>query len=270
MERATSTLNVYPDNRIGFEATPTMGPSLWAWSTDQNKILGLAVNGRVYNAKDISLVSVTDTTKPTYRHLKVQLKSGEDVQADFQFRSSAVTWVSCTPEKTCIQKVPDKAWYAAADPSVSHLGDLLTAIYESDFSTWPPHPLKDRLLHPSPDLYSENTVRFLSDDDMAALQNRLDRRQLAWAQVEQDNARKRDAERAGKIARLRTRELEAAEMRKHIHVGTMTNCGEVFEVRLPMVGVQTIKGMQFIDVSRLYAPTANCMFLNDQYVGPSS
>jgi hypothetical protein len=119
-------------------------------------------------------------------------------------------------------------------------------------------------------LYSQNKVRFLNDQEMAALQNRLDRRQLAWAQAEQDNARKRDAERAEKIARLRARERDAAEMRKHIRVGTMTNCGEVFEVRLPMVGVQTIKGMQFIDVSRLYAPTANCMFLNDQYVGPGS
>jgi hypothetical protein len=57
-------------------------------------------------------------------------------------------------------------------------------------------------------------------------------------------------------------------MRKHTHVGTMTNCGEVFDVRLPMVGVQTIENAQFIDVSRLYMPATDCLFANGVYAGP--
>lgn len=33
-------------------------------------------------------------------------------------------------------------------------------------------------------------------------------------------------------------------MRKSIKVGTHTNCGPIFDVRLPMSGVQTTSGMQ--------------------------
>jgi hypothetical protein len=61
--------------------------------------------------------------------------------------------------------------------------------------------------------------------------------------------------------------LEAQTMRANIRNGTRTNCGQVFDVKLPMIGVQTMAGMQYIDINRLWGPSANCYFVNGQYVG---
>lgn len=62
-------------------------------------------------------------------------------------------------------------------------------------------------------------------------------------------------------------ENNARDMRKHVRIGTQTNCGQVFDVRLPMVGVQTMVGSQYIDISKLYGPDANCNFKNGVYAG---
>jgi hypothetical protein len=62
-------------------------------------------------------------------------------------------------------------------------------------------------------------------------------------------------------------ESEALAMRQTIKVGTQTNCGQVFDVRLPMVGVQTPVGMQYIEVNRLYIPGRGCTFVNGVYQG---
>jgi hypothetical protein len=51
---------------------------------------------------------------------------------------------------------------------------------------------------------------------------------------------------------------ETTTMRQNIKVGGYTNCGQVFDVRLPMIGVQTPAGKRYIDISRLYAPTEPC------------
>jgi hypothetical protein len=62
-------------------------------------------------------------------------------------------------------------------------------------------------------------------------------------------------------------ESEAFAMRQTIKVGTQTNCGQVFDVRLPMVGVQTPVGMQYIEVNRLYIPGRGCTFVDGVYQG---
>ena len=62
-------------------------------------------------------------------------------------------------------------------------------------------------------------------------------------------------------------ESEALAMRQAIKVGTQTNCGQVFDVRLPMVGVQTPVGIQYIEVNRLYSPGRGCTFVEGVYQG---
>jgi hypothetical protein len=58
-------------------------------------------------------------------------------------------------------------------------------------------------------------------------------------------------------------------MRKSIKIGDTTNCGAVFDVRLPMIGVQTSAGIQYIALKRLYGRSAPCRFVNGQYVAPN-
>jgi hypothetical protein len=75
-------------------------------------------------------------------------------------------------------------------------------------------------------------------------------------------------EKQAREERLSKREDDAVAIRKAVRIGAETNCGTVFDVRLPMVGIQTSNGMQYIRLDRLYAAGAGCVFQNGQYVGP--
>lgn len=62
---------------------------------------------------------------------------------------------------------------------------------------------------------------------------------------------------------------EAENMRNNIRIGTKTNCGLVFDIRKPMIGVQTMIGMQYISLDQLWGPSAGCHFKNGVYIGPN-
>ena len=106
----------------------------------------------------------------------------------------------------------------------------------------------------------------------AGLELRLRRMYAADSRVNEAYAR---ASAKRKIAREQARRalvhnvaVDTRRMRKHIKIGTETNCGSVFELRLPMVGVQTPKGMQYIPLNNLYSPNVGCEFQHGLYVGP--
>lgn len=46
----------------------------------------------------------------------------------------------------------------------------------------------------------------------------------------------------------------------------MTNCGRVYDVRKPMVGVQTPAGQMYIPLDQLRGPSSGCRIVNGQYV----
>lgn len=71
------------------------------------------------------------------------------------------------------------------------------------------------------------------------------------------------------IARTKRRVWhEAIVMRRHIRIGTETNCGAVISIRLPMVGVQTTNGISYIRLRDLFAPGVGCRLRGKLYVGP--
>jgi hypothetical protein len=115
------------------------------------------------------------------------------------------------------------------------------------------------------------TLTFLEGDEFTRVSKlRAD----YWAGLgEQERAARvasqQRAEEAAAAAKSREAALEseAEAMRRGVKIGTQTNCGPVFDIRLPLVGVQTSVGMQFIMLSRLYGPGAGCALLNGQYVG---
>jgi hypothetical protein len=105
--------------------------------------------------------------------------------------------------------------------------------------------------------YAELEKRKSADSSMAfeagLKQKELEKRQaIEW-----------EEQRQVKIA------AEAVNVRKNIRIGTRTNCGLVFDVKQPMIGVQTMVGMQYIHVDELWGPSAGCYFRNGVYTGPN-
>lgn len=100
----------------------------------------------------------------------------------------------------------------------------------------------------------------------------IKRNNLVEARVERDRKQIADDARRSAENAKRAQDALAAEataLRKNIKIGTRTNCGPVFDVRLPMVGVQTMIGMQYIDANQLWGPSAGCYFTNGVYIGPT-
>jgi hypothetical protein len=80
-------------------------------------------------------------------------------------------------------------------------------------------------------------------------------------------------EQAAAAAEERQRLTAAAiDFRKTIRVGTQTNCGPVIEVRGDLAKVyfpvQNFGNEHWIEIYRLYPPSARCQFHNGQYVPP--
>lgn len=114
-----------------------------------------------------------------------------------------------------------------------------------------------------------HSISIVRERTLAPLANTLRKEYTALnnAAREEGNARLRSLElaHAKMLAHIR---IHAIAMRRHIHIGTETNCGAVFAIDLPMVGVQTAHGMQYIRLQRLYAPDVGCRFSGNVYAGP--
>ena len=110
-------------------------------------------------------------------------------------------------------------------------------------------------------------VSVVSESDRGTIAAKLDGEQRAVAN--QPIAMADERQRVVADRRIMDQQIEdgAVEMRKTIRVGTHTNCGPVFDVRLPMIGVQTAIGMQFIELTRLYGASADCHFENGMHQG---
>ena len=118
------------------------------------------------------------------------------------------------------------------------------------------------------DYQSWEKVRNTRYAEVLALAKAAEEQAAANKQAEQA---RRQAEQARNEAILEQRiKSETRDLRAHIKVGSLTNCGQVFDVKMPMIGVQTMIGMQYIDVQRLFSPLVGCKFVNGQYTGTGS
>jgi hypothetical protein len=259
-ERAKATFNVYEDNRVWFKSTPYGGQPHYGWTNDGKDIMVLLIDERAYNAKDIATITPSEV-RYGYQ-IAVVLKSGEKITAFLPSGGDNVVWLACDTKKVC----PHRARFNTSNYN-NQFNRILTGIYEGDLLKSPERDPKFELITDSRTTPVLSSVRFLAGAEIDDLRSKFAGQQERWTRLQAQRAQKQEADRLAQQARERAIETEAVEMRKRIRVGAQTNCGQVFEVRLPMVGVQTVAGMQFIDISRLYGPSAGCRFVNGQYVG---
>ena len=258
--RQKATLNVYEDNRVWFKAGGNS--PFYAWTKDPAKAFALMINGRIYNAKDISTISVSSENHS--QTISVLLKSGETIKDSYKYGTWNVMWLICNAQKEC----PTEGSFYTSTPN-SNIGKFLNSVHQNtltpnrDWGYQRPELITDSRSIPT----GGGLISFLTEAQGLQIQNKFGDEGKQWAKVQEEKAQQHEVKRLALEARAREIENEAVELRKRIRVGAKTNCGQVFELRLPMVGVQTIHGVQFIDLSRLYGPSAECRFRNGQYVG---
>ncbi|KWU24744.1 hypothetical protein [Burkholderia cenocepacia] len=261
------TLNVYPDNSVAIKTTTRSQRTVWHWTSDKDRILTLKVNGKLFNAKDIASATAVETERNSNVYaLDFTFKDGhkELAKAGFQF---GPTWLVCTRAKNC-----ESETYLTGSDYRKRLGDIVTAVRDTDLQrTQMTQSLDISLMTgggaapqvgATVDDFSRFTV--LSDSERDALVERVhgvERARSAYASNRTETYNRQKQEKEQLI------QDEAARMRKTARIGTQTNCGPVFELRLPMVGVQTMYGMQYLKLSDLFGPSADCRFVNHQYVG---
>jgi hypothetical protein len=92
-----STLNVYPDNRVGMKTANT-----WLWTEDSKKILAIEVRSQLYNVKDVSFIERVHKGK-----ISVGLANGRTLdEIPDSFR-----WMGCNLAKECEDYAGIKASY---------------------------------------------------------------------------------------------------------------------------------------------------------------
>ena len=108
LQDTTKSLDVYPDNRVGFvlsDGRSYIGAHGW---TNGNDVLALRFKDRLINAKDLESVETTQTrNNRTPLTISVKLRNGEFMQmavADWgnsAYSDGKVEWVACTTDKVC-------------------------------------------------------------------------------------------------------------------------------------------------------------------------
>lgn len=258
--RLKGSLNVYEDNQVWFRSGGN-SPFV-AWTKDAKDIFALEIDGKIYNTKDIHKIEIIEKTK----QISVSLKSGEKITAPYLFNNPSrewdVMWHICNARKEC--KVGGN--FYRRDPN-GPIGRFLTGIYEGDFRRTPERDPAKELIDDSRSIPTSSNVQFLTKLEAEKVNEKIAGLSQQWGQIVQNREKKQAEKQLAFEAQERKIEAEAIQMRNKLRVGVQTNCGQVFEIRSPMIGVQTIVGMQFIDISRLYGPSANCRFVNGQYVG---
>lgn len=119
------------------------------------------------------------------------------------------------------------------------------------------------------DLSAENKTRWSQEDFDNALPN-LQKVAVAL-KVQIEKREQQAAQQAAQEAREQQLQMEQkiALFRNSIQIGSWTNCGQVYDVRKPMIGVQTMIGQQYIDINRLFPQGFGCHFKNGIYFGTS-
>lgn len=263
-----AAFNVYENNLIGLKGVDQCARVTWYWTSYKDRILGFEINGKLYNARDLVDVTSDDTIQRGVKKITAHFKNG-DVQSALagygwisergEYGYYGPNWAACSRQKRC------HSWNVISHvDSRASLDQILTAI-------------DDNQLHREP--FTESSGLTYAADDRAIPRSTAFTRLTALTDAEREQLRaeiaaeqgRRDAYaealQAVRLAKEAAIIAEAQQMRRTVRVGTRTNCGLVFEVRLPMVGVQTSIGMQFLPIDELYGPSVTCRFFNGNYIG---
>lgn len=257
------SLKVYPDNRVGFLIRMSDGKTVYSYHDNPNEILAYRFyTGSQYsyiNAIDIASIA-SGRNSPTV----VRINDGT------QYKSNADSFglYRCDTQKVCALETGGSIRYAKiktvytdvlSDRSISEKG-AKPYIYESfPLSIFLPSRTSSQEIKPqSGQLYTQM---------MQQLDVRMRHANHAGDELRRQEHEKQTREVALRAERMRLIEQEAKNMRANPKIGTVTNCGQIFDIRLPMVGVQTMIGIQYLKLDLLYGTSADCQFVNGQYVG---
>lgn len=275
-----STLNIYDDNRFGLKSyrLNDKNNASWIWSKDKDRVLGLMIDNNIFNVRDLQSVTSRPLASAAGKtsEISVVLKSGEKrtaaagygwIQEERKNGYFGPAWVLCDRNKNC-----GAARVISDVGSYNDLGKLLTSVSERDLAQEISVRNTDRFAGIYADVRISNDssvvptldglseVLVLSDDQRDGIEQRIrevNQKRKAFVAEREREAQEKEA------AIIR----EAEQMRKGAKVGTRTNCGQIYQMNLPMVGVQTMLGMQQIELARLFGPSAGCRFNNGVYIG---
>ena len=281
-QELTNTLNVYPDNTIAYVIQSGTNSRTRVWSTE-NVVLALKFRNRLINAKDISSMSAfSPTNERMYRAVVVQLKSGEKLTEDYlkpdAYATAGPQWVACASDKACTDLVRDGLY--GTPERFPGLNPFLVSISEDDVEQAGAQGesndaakiaqnivLSRSLRGALPNFAPTFTLKFGDVKEISNLEPLVRSVAKSSAIPSPTSAARWQQERNAQDAYLNRAVVQNAtnKLRKFPTVGSGTNCGPIFEVRLPQVGVTTVDGPKFIPLADLYAPGVACHFVNGKY-----
>jgi hypothetical protein len=253
-EQRWAKFRIYDQNQVGIKVVGNYGlkGGIWAWVDKNNndQIIAIETLGGVYNAKDVASISSgknQDALRIVFRD-----RTEESVSRN------GLKFLTCNRKSECTY-----------GPEIGGTRSLNIA---HSYDNLKPEIRRDLHLE-SFTKYSgtPTNITFFVESEYTAFMNSIEGENKQGIAAAEEASRKLAAQRAREQAAAEERErmiiAEANSMRGSVRIGTRTNCGEVFDVRLPMVGVQTTVGTQFIRLDDLYGPSAGCRFVNGRYVG---
>ncbi|WP_150559459.1 hypothetical protein [Pandoraea bronchicola] len=253
------------------------------WTTE-NRVVALKFRNRLINAKDIASINVfTPTNERMFRAATVQLSSGEKLTEVYRTKDAYVMagpqWAACTLERVCEDLVrvggtgvPER--FSGTADFVAHVNEdyLEEAVAyrgSKDVASIVRDMVRPRGLSGALANFTVTySMKFGQVQDISDIEPLVQKASKLRVGTPTSSARW-NQEREAQEAYLRRAMLRDAtnKLRQYPSVGTKTNCGPIFEVRLPQVGVTTIEGPKFVALADLYAPGVACYLVNGKYDG---
>ena len=281
-QELTETLKVYPDNAVAYVLRSGINSPMRVWATE-NIVLALKFRNRLINAKDISSMNVfSPPNERMFRSVVVQLKSGEKVTEDYlkpdAYAKAGPQWVACTLEKVCTDLVREAPY--GIPERFPGLKPFLVSVSEDDAeqagargaskdaATIAENMVLSRSLRGAlPALGSTFNLKFGDVEEISNLEPLVRSAAKLSVPPSRTPAARWQRERDAQDAYWSRAAMQNAtnRLRKYPTVGAGTNCGTIFEVRLPQVGVTTVEGPKFITLADLYAPGVACYLVNGKY-----
>lgn len=280
-QELADSLNVYPDNSVAYILRSGIISPRHVWSTE-NQVLAVKFRNRLINAKDISSINVfSPTDDHVYVVVTVQLRPGETLSETYlkrdAYENAGPQWVACTVNKVCADLV--RAGVYGVPESFPGMPRFLANVSESeaeqagnnraskDAATIAENMVVSRDLSGAiPNFAMKYNIKFGEIREISNLEPLVRRATRAYASSPTSAARwqqEREAQDANRSRALM--QYATTKLHQYPAVGAGTNCGPIFEVRLPQVGVTTIEGPKFIDLADLYAPGVGCHLVNGRY-----
>lgn len=240
------SLNIYQDNRVAIKyVAKNPNDNVWRYVYDPKIVIAFAASEKYINARDVLKITKDYSNQSFQIHLR---NGGSLVVPLDHFMIQAFS--QDRQKKGIIDYFLERDLKTNSDVSA----DINAALNYGDL--W-----KSSILEA--EIYGEQKY-----DELISLRKVKEERFAAAKKEKEQNIREAAVrEREHQYRMQEALRIETEEMRKNIRIGSRTNCGEIFDVRLPMVGVQTINGIQYIRLADLYGPSQNCRFANGKYVG---